>query len=74
MKNVTISMDDELLRRSREYAARQGTTLNSLIRGLLDQRVAEESVDWIDELFDLADESAGDSKGWQFNRDELYER
>lgn len=74
MKNVTISMDDELLRRSREYAARQGTTLNSLIRQLLDTRVTSGEDRWMEEWFDLADEAKGDSKGWKFDREELHER
>ncbi len=74
MKNVTISMDDELLRRSREYAARQGTTLNSLIRQLLDTRVTPGEDRWMEEWFDLADEAKGDSKGWKFDREELHER
>lgn len=39
MKNVTLAIDDELLERSREYAQKQGTTLNALIRQLLQQRV-----------------------------------
>lgn len=67
-------MDDDLLRRSREYAARQGTTLNSLIRQLLDTRVTSGEDRWMEEWFDLADEAKGESKGWKFDRDELHER
>lgn len=36
------------------------------------EAVAED--DWLKELFALADEARGDSRGWTWNRDELYDR
>jgi hypothetical protein len=35
MKNVTLSIPEELLAMSREYAARHQTTLNQLVRDML---------------------------------------
>lgn len=39
MKNVTLSVPDALLKKGRAYAAKHGTTLNALIRKLLQTTV-----------------------------------
>jgi hypothetical protein len=75
MKNVTLAVDDKLLEDSREYAQRHHTTLNAMIRHLLRQTVTRPSSEnWMQELFQLADEVHGSSRGWKWNRDELYDR
>ncbi|MCW5207889.1 hypothetical protein VU11_04345, partial [Desulfobulbus sp. US2] len=33
--NITLSADQELIRKSRQYAKKQGTSLNSIIRDFL---------------------------------------
>ena len=73
MPNVTISMDEETLKASREYARRHKTSLNALIRELLAQRVLQRSTDWVDECFALADEAAGSSRGKRWKRDDVYD-
>jgi plasmid stability protein len=51
MKNITISLDDEILKAGREYAKRHNTSLNSLIRKLLAQTVLPKSQNWLEEGF-----------------------
>ena len=75
MKNVTLAVDEKLLEASRDYAQRHHTTLNALIRGLLQREVnVRRRADWLDELFRLADQAHGNSRGWKWNREELYDR
>ena len=38
MANVTISLDDDLIKAGREYAQRHKTSLNALIRKMLEER------------------------------------
>ncbi len=73
MPNVTLSIEENLLKKGREYARKHRTSLNALIRKLLRDSV-ENSNDWIVESFKLMDEAKGNSKGVKWKRDELYER
>jgi hypothetical protein len=43
MKNVTIAIDEALLREARKVAAERSTTLNALIREYLEQLTERES-------------------------------
>ncbi len=75
MKNVTLAVEDKLLEDSREYAQRHHTTLNAMVRTFLRQTVTRSSPEnWMKELFRLADEAHGNSRGWKWNREELYDR
>jgi hypothetical protein len=75
MKNVTLAMDERLLEESREYARKHHTTLNAMIRKLLQQKVTRPlAVDWLKELLRIADEGHGNSRGWKWNREEIYDR
>lgn len=40
--NITLAMDEDLVKRSRAYASRRGTTLNALIREQLQALVDSE--------------------------------
>ena len=74
MKNVTLAVEDKLLEDSREYAQRHHTTLNALVRNLLQREIGtERRRHWVDELFELADRAGGNSHGWKWNRDEIYD-
>jgi len=46
----------------------------SLVRELLTRTVASDAKTSAQELIRLAKTNAGDSKGWQWNRGDLYER
>ncbi|MEZ5320271.1 MAG: hypothetical protein R2752_22910 [Vicinamibacterales bacterium] len=43
MKNVTIALDERVLREARRIAAEQSTSLNALIRDYLDRLTTRES-------------------------------
>jgi len=73
MPNITISLDEELLMSGRRYAAKHQTSINALIRKLLEQTVRSQSDDWLEECFRLMDQAGGNSKGRKWNRAELYD-
>jgi hypothetical protein len=74
MKNITLSIDEELLEKSREVAAWQGTSLNGLIRKML-TKITEmpQQQDWFSGFELVSEQVTGDSGGWKFNREELYD-
>ena len=73
-KNVTISVDEDLLRRARSLARKQGTSLNALLRGYLEVLVGEQRGEVVaDELLILMLEHGGRSGGRKIGRDDLYE-
>ena len=74
MANVTLSVDDDLLKESREYAEKHNTSLNNLIRQLLKQTVHKENrTVLLEECFALAAKANGRSGGKKWKRDELYD-
>ena len=74
MKNVTISMDEGLLKAAREYAAKQGISFQALVRFLVRQTVEPDPVESLQRIWDSADELQIKSGGWKWNREELYDR
>jgi metal-responsive CopG/Arc/MetJ family transcriptional regulator len=72
MKNVTLSIPEELLAMSREYAARHQTTLNQLVRDMLKKVVQQKNP--VDSLLEKSEQFAVNTKGSSFNRDEIYDR
>ena len=73
-QNLTISVDEDLLQRARALARKQGTSLNSLLRGYLENLVGEQPGEAVaDELLMLMHEHGGRSGGRKIGRDELYE-
>lgn len=72
--NVTLAIDGQLLTAARRYAQDHGTTLNALVRKVLEQTVGREPESWFDDLERLADRSGGSSRGRRWTRDELHER
>ena len=73
MPNVTISLDEDTLRAVREYAHRQNTSVNALIRQLLEQRVRRSDGAWIDGCFAAMDALAVNSGGRTWQREDLYD-
>jgi hypothetical protein len=73
-KNLTISVDEELLARARTLAAKQGTSVNALLRGFLETLVGKQPGELVaDELLMLMGTQGGRSGGRKIGRDELYE-
>ena len=76
MTNITLAIDDILLKQVRSYAKRNGTTLNGLVRQKLADIVRQEEI--IEEarrgLVALIENSTGRlPKGYKFDREKLYE-
>ena len=75
MKNITLAVDDNVLKAARAYAASRGTTLNALVREHLaslvneDERIAEARRG----LIELMDKSTGRlGPDFKWNRDDIY--
>ena len=73
MPNITISLDKDLLESGRRYAEKHQTSLNALIRTLLEQSVRPQSKNWLEECFQLMDRTNLNSKGRRWRREELYD-
>ncbi|WP_046470037.1 hypothetical protein [Allosalinactinospora lopnorensis] len=76
MANVTLSIDDEVLRRARIRALEQHTTVNAVMRRYLEGFAAAEDARAIEEILAIAERSQASSgpEGRTWTRDELYER
>ncbi|HQM30889.1 MAG TPA: DUF6364 family protein [Syntrophales bacterium] len=72
MANITLSLDDELIKAGREYARKNhGTSLTNLIRKLLRDTVTPSSGQWVNECFALMDKARGRSGGKSLSREDL---
>lgn len=72
--NVTLSFDDEVVARAREFATRRGTSVNQMIRDYLEALASQMSAEEIlGELEHLWRTSAGDSAGRGWTRKDLHE-
>lgn len=72
MKNITLALDEKIIKAGREYARTHNLTLNSLIRKLLQQTVSRGSTNWVDECFALMDEAGAVSTRRTWKREDLY--
>jgi len=71
--NVTLSVDEQVVKRARKKAEAMGKSLNQVIRdylqGLAGGDDPERSIEEFKRL-----SGRGHSRGWRFNRDEIHER
>ena len=72
MRNITLSIDKEILKRGREYAKRHNISFNSLVRRLVEQTVIADSSQWLEDTFSLMDRAETSSGGKTWTRDELH--
>lgn len=72
--NVTLSVDDRVLREARRIAALRGTSLNQLVRDFLDELTRVDDVESVIAQLDAlwADEGYRSRGPW--TREELHER
>ena len=74
MTNVTLALDEGILEAGREHARQHRTSLNRLIRKLLEQTVAPHpSGAGLAEFLRLARKANGDSRDWKWKRTDLYD-
>jgi hypothetical protein len=73
--NITLSVDEQIVRRARAVAEAMGKSLNQVVREYLEGLAAVDDVQAeLSELRRLSEESRGSRKGWRFDRDELHGR
>lgn len=67
-----LSIDDHLAEEAQRVAQALGTSVDQLVLGFLHRLTSQQIDEEMEELRRLSGQ--GDSRGWKFNRDELYER
>jgi plasmid stability protein len=76
MANLTITVDDEVLKRARLRATEQGTSVNAVVRDYLEQyagtRSAQEQA--LTKLLVLSEQTGSRRGRRKWTRDELHER
>ncbi|MGA8053555.1 MAG: DUF6364 family protein [Burkholderiales bacterium] len=76
MANLTIAVDDEILKRARLRATEQGTSVNAVVRDYLEQyagsRSAQEQA--LAKLLALSENAQSRRGRRAWTRDELHER
>ena len=74
LMNLTVSIDDEVLKRARELARKRGMSLQQLLREYLESLVGGPPGEHLAErLFAIMDESPGRSGGLRIRREEAHE-
>ena len=72
MKNITLALDEKIIRKGRQYATKHNLTLNSLVRKLLERTVEEDSQNWLEECFHLMDKVKIARGVRKWKREDLY--
>jgi hypothetical protein len=77
MTNLTLTVDDDVLRRARIRALEQGTSVNALVRDYLRQLAGRSAAaDGVAEFFEATSGSGASSgpEGRTWSREDLYDR
>jgi antitoxin component of RelBE/YafQ-DinJ toxin-antitoxin module len=73
--NLTLSIDERIVRKARKAAASMGMSLNQAVRRFLEELAGDDSIDRdIAEINELSAHAGGHSRGWRFDREEIHER
>ena len=74
--NITLSADEKLIAKAREYAKARGTTLNQMLRDYMEQVTGQMSPQEAAEEFERLARSHNCRlpKDYVFNREELHQR
>ena len=72
MKNITLALDEKIIQKGRKYASKHNLTLNSLVRKLLERTVEEDSLNWLEECFQLMDKVKITQAVRKWKREDLY--
>ncbi len=76
MSNLTITVDDEALRRARLKALEQGTSVNALLREFIESYAGcrPDHIHATQALLELSRAATSGAGGRRWTRDELHER
>jgi hypothetical protein len=73
--NLTLSIDERLVKEARQVASTMGKSLNQLVREYLEDLTAlHDAPGDIEELQQLTAAGQGRSRGWRLDREEVHER
>lgn len=71
---LQLSIDDHIVQEARKVAESMGTSIDQLVRDYLERLPSSMAIEAeLEELERLSEEARGDSRGWKFNRDEIYD-
>jgi hypothetical protein len=75
MKNVTLAIEAEVLQKARVRAAKEGTSVNEVVRKYLAEYGSREERirDAMDRVLEIAAKYKGRLKGGKFDRNAIYE-
>lgn len=74
MKNITLSVPEDIIRKSREYAKKHGTTLNEMVRQFLTVTVSREEKTYLNDIDQHLNTYGVKTRSLQYKRDDLHER
>ena len=73
--NITLAIDDDLVKSAREVASAMGKSLNQVIREYLEHLTDRDRVERdMLELRRLSEEGGGNSGGRRWTREEIHDR
>jgi hypothetical protein len=72
MRNITLSIDEDILKAGREYARVHDMSFNVLVRRLIEQTVVAKNDLWLEDTFLLMDKANVSSGNQRWTREELY--
>jgi len=75
MTNLTLTIDDEVLKKARARAVAEGTSVNAVVRDQLETYagIQEARRRAVNTILDLARTTQAGSDGRRWSRDELYQ-
>jgi hypothetical protein len=76
MTTLHIDVEESLAEAARQKAASEGKTLEGWVAEVMAQKVgsnANHTVEWARRLLEGANRVQGNSNGWKWNREELYQ-
>jgi hypothetical protein len=71
--NLTLSIDDQLLEKTRKRAAEMGTSVNQMVRDYFASITGEDNLEADIAVFRQTSGQGKPDPGYKFNRDEIYE-
>jgi len=73
MANLTLSIDDQLLEKTRRRAAEMGTSVNQMVRDHFQAVVGEDDLESAIAFLRETSGQGTPDPDWKFNRDEMYD-
>jgi hypothetical protein len=71
--NITLSVDEEIVKRAREKLRTTGKSINQEIREHLEHLAGDHDLEQAIEILEKTSGLGTADAGWKWNRDEIYE-